>query len=80
MGPLAQVKIYPNPTSDKTIISGLAGSNTICVYNMMGQLLSSETIKEENVMLDFAKQPQGTYLIKINNDANNRRLVKIIRQ
>lgn len=80
MGPLAKAKIYPNPTFDKAMITGLEGSNTINIYNMMGQLISSETIKEETLLLDFSKQPQGTYLIRMTNSANNKRLFKVLRQ
>ncbi len=79
MGRLSKLKIYPNPTVDKTIISGLEGQNTINIYNMMGQLVSTEVSREETVVVDLLKQPKGNYLIRISNSENNVRLVKIIR-
>jgi len=74
------LKIYPNPTVDKTMISGLEGPNTISIYNMMGQLVATEVTTEEVFVVDLLKQPKGNYLIRINNSQNNTRLVKIIRE
>jgi hypothetical protein len=80
MGRLSKLKIYPNPTVDKTIISGLEGPNTINIYNMMGQLVATEVTTDEVFVVDLLKQPKGNYLIRINNSQNNTRLVKIIRE
>lgn len=80
MGNLAKLKIYPNPTVDKTTISGLEGDNTVLVYNMMGQLLATETVKSEIYSVDLTKFPQGNYLIRINNTRNNSRIVKLIKE
>lgn len=80
MGPLANLKLFPNPTADKTTISGLQGKNTLQVFNMMGQMILSETTEQETVALDLSKQPQGNYLVRINNTQGNTRAVKIIRQ
>ncbi len=79
MGRLSRVKVFPNPTVDKTTITGLEGTNTIHIYNLMGQLVSVETTREEAVVVDLFKQPQGTYLIRLSNSDNNSRLIKVIR-
>jgi hypothetical protein len=81
MGPLAKAKIYPIPTVDKTIITGLdGGSNSISIYNMLGQLLATEVTRQDTYVVDLLKQPVGNYLLRITNDKNNARLVKIIKE
>jgi len=80
MGQLAKLKIYPNPAADKTTISGLEGTNTIYLYNMLGQLLATEVTNLEVYCVDLFKQPQGNYLLRISNSQNNTRLVKVVKQ
>jgi len=77
---LANSKTYPNPTTGKTTISGLLGDNTISVYNMMGDLISKVTTKENSMLIDLASQPQGAYLIRISDSGNNSKRVKLIRE
>jgi len=80
MGQLSKLKIYPNPAADKTTISGLEGTNTIYLYNMLGQLLATEVTNLEVYCVDLFKQPQGNYLLRISNSQNNTRLVKVVKQ
>lgn len=80
LGPLANVKIYPNPVVDKTTISGLKGNNTIQVYNMIGQLILTQRTQLEEVQIDLSKEATGNYMIRISDAENNSRGVKIIKQ
>jgi hypothetical protein len=79
-GSLANIKFYPNPTFEKTTISGLKGENTVLVYNMFGQLVSTTVTDKETHVIDLIKQPVGNYLIRINDNQNNSRVVKVIKQ
>lgn len=79
LNPLANVNVYPNPSANgKTTVSGLTGKNTISVYNVMGQLVSTEVTDKQNVIVDLAKQPAGSYMIRIVNSANKTKTVKVI--
>lgn len=80
MGSLANLRVYPNPTSDRTVISGLKGHNTIYIYDMVGQLVSTQMTDKEIYTVDLQKQPRGNYMIRISNDANRTRVVKLLKE
>ncbi len=75
------ILVFPNPaTNGKTTISGLTGSNSIAVYNLLGQLVSTQTSSEESVNIDFSNEPAGNYLIKITNTYGQTKTLKIVNQ
>lgn len=79
--PLSNLTIYPNPTANnKTSISGLNGKNTVSIYNLLGQLVSSEITTKETLEIDLKNQPLGTYMIRIVNSNGDSKVVKIINQ
>ena len=81
IGALANLKIYPNPTSDRTTISGLQGSNTILVYDMVGQLVSTQMTDKELYVVDLTRLPRGNYMIRINSTQNgSSRVAKIFKE
>lgn len=68
------IRIYPNPTQDILIIDGLPQGQTIRVYNMQGQILTSVLIDGLNAKINLANLQQGTYLLQIGAE-----IVKIIK-
>ncbi len=75
------LSVYPNPTnSGKTTISGLTGSNTIAVYDMLGQLVSTLVSDKEVVAVDLSNKANGNYIVKIVNSNSSVKVVKIINQ
>ena len=59
------IKVYPNPTTDYIIISGLSGSSKVEIYNVTGQLIQETTFTNETRMdLSLAA---GVYLVKVSN-------------
>jgi hypothetical protein len=76
-----KVSVYPNPTvNGKATIAGLEGSNTITVFNMLGQSVMTLTSDKEEVSIDLINQPIGNYLVKITNSSNATKTVKVINQ
>lgn len=72
------LNLYPNPTiSGKVNIAGLNGKNTIQVYDVLGQLIMSEMIEQEKTQIDLSKQAKGNYIVRILNDRNQSKVVKI---
>ena len=59
---LAQILIYPNPTSDILNVE-LNGSNLISVYDLTGRVVIQTFIREKG-MIDVSGLQRGTYLIK----------------
>jgi len=73
--------VYPNPTvNGKTTIAGLEGTNTITVYNMIGQVVSTQVTETEVVSVDLSNQAAGNYLVRITNSNNQTKTIKVINQ
>lgn len=59
------IKVYPNPTTDYIVVSGLTGSSKAEIYSITGQLIQETTFTNETRMdLSLAA---GVYLIKVTN-------------
>jgi hypothetical protein len=75
------IQVFPNPAvGGKPAISGLVGSNTIKVYNTLGQLVLTKQVSEGITLLDLSNQPAGNYLVRITDTSDQTRLVKVVIQ
>ena len=65
------IKIYPNPTRNFITIETekLNGSQTLEMYNLQGQLITTTTF-QNSFKLDISNQSQGVYFIVIKDDGN----------
>lgn len=70
-----QINIYPNPTTSALTITTSNKINTVAVYSLIGQALSSYEFNALTVQIDVSDLPTGMYLIRI-NDTEVRRFVK----
>jgi len=76
----SNLSVYPNPMiNGKTNISGLEGKNTVKVYNMLGQVVSTQTTETEMTTVDLTTEPNGTYIIRITDSSDKTRVVKVIK-
>jgi hypothetical protein len=75
------LKVFPNPAvGGKSTITGLVGTNSITVYNILGQAVVTKLVTEESTTIDLSNQPSGNYVVKITDSSNESRSVKIINQ
>lgn len=75
------IKLFPNPSADgKVTLSGLQGKNTIQIYDMLGSLKATIVSNENEVLVDLLKEPGGTYLIKVTNEQQKYRSIKVVHQ
>lgn len=75
------LNVYPNPAvSGKTSLSGLVGSNTIYVYDVLGQVVYKELTNKEQVTIDLSNKPNGNYIVRVVSDLNKSKTVKIVKQ
>jgi hypothetical protein len=75
----ADLSVYPNPViNGKTNVSGLQGVNTIEVFNLLGQKVSSQTTDKEIYTVDLSSQVPGTYMLKITDAYNNSKVLKVL--
>ena len=64
--------IYPNPTTNLVIITGLKGKSNISVSDSSGKVLLSENYNDNEVELNFGILASGTYYIKVIGNYENR--------
>jgi len=75
------VKIFPNPVSDKLTIKAERGSYKIKVYTLMGKLVKQNTLKGRKLKIDFAELNSGFYVMELinSNNTNQREYYKVER-
>lgn len=64
---IENIRIFPNPTTDKLTIESLDGKEiqSVLVYNLEGTLLFQSTEKINTLVLETANFQQGLYLLQI---------------
>ena len=72
------MKVFPNPSSGKAVISGISAEAEIKIYDLLGQLLQTARSGGTRVELDISQYPRGTYLIRV-SDAQQSRTIRFIR-
>jgi len=76
-----ELKLFPNPAvNGKSTITGLSGTNTISVFNTLGQVILTQVVSEEIASLDLSAYPAGNYMVKITNSSSESRLIKVVNQ
>ena len=73
--PNTQLNVYPNPCRDIIYIDGVNYGETISIYNIHGQLLSSQTLNTPTASIHIPHLAPGVYIIKQQN-----KTAKIIKQ
>lgn len=59
------ISIYPNPAKEKVYIKGLTGTETVQVYNAIGQLIVQHTATGTEDMVDLGPNAAGIYQVVI---------------
>jgi hypothetical protein len=71
---VAEVTIFPNPTSDEINFSGLetwgGGDITVQVMDIMGKTVKTEILQAPNFTTSLVDLPAGTYLVNLRNEEN----------
>ncbi len=66
-----QLSVYPNPTTDRITITSQneAAHTKLLVYNHVGELMhQTESIFENEIILDVAAWPAGSYIVVFEQD------------
>jgi hypothetical protein len=74
------IKMYPNPTTDKVVINGLAKGNRVRVYNATGITLRDVTVNNSTEYVSLAAQPAGIYVFVISSGEKFINIQKIIKK
>jgi len=67
-----KVKVYPNPVTDKLSIETTEEKMNFQLLNINGQVLKSGKCENQNHQIDFTALPQGTYILKLNNNETHK--------
>jgi len=63
---LNNLKIYPNPTSNTTVIeTGTNNPYTLTVTNIMGQVIYTTKGQQSHINLNVANYPAGVYIVTV---------------
>jgi hypothetical protein len=65
------INVYPNPTTDKIIVSGVNENATIVVTDMLGKVLQQTKATSASVELNFGTYPNAAYFINVNNEGTS---------
>jgi hypothetical protein len=75
----SKLSVYPNPSSDVFSINSDTNGK-IVVYDLIGKIIKSDTIDLGITKLDLSNYPSGIYLMKVINDKNETKTMKLIKQ
>lgn len=74
-----QLNVYPNPTANFVTVDVLNSTQaSIQLYDFNGKLIQSFTSREAKNSLDLSEQPNGTYIVRVIDDATNKVVQKKI--
>ncbi|HLS30893.1 MAG TPA: BspA family leucine-rich repeat surface protein, partial [Flavobacteriaceae bacterium] len=72
-------EIYPNPTKDILYINGLAGSESIKLFDLHGRLIKSLIANKQEEIIDMTEFASGVYFLNIeigNTIQNTKKIIK----
>ncbi|NIJ51833.1 T9SS type A sorting domain-containing protein [Dyadobacter arcticus] len=71
-----EMKIYPNPTSDRIKLTSNQKVSNVKVYDQRGVLVMN-TLPDSANEVDLTRLAQGTYFVKINDGASVRKILVV---
>ena len=75
----SNLSVYPNPSRDVFFINSDA-RGSIVIYDVMGKIIKTENLNLGMTKLDLSNYPNGIYLMKVINDSNQTKTMKLIKQ
>lgn len=74
------VSVYPNPTTDNVTLNIGGEATTVSVYNVMGTLVSTQSVSYGANTVNMSSMPAGVYFLRITNGNEAVGTVKVVRQ
>ncbi|MCD0467277.1 T9SS type A sorting domain-containing protein [Flavobacterium sp. ENC] len=75
---ISDLRIYPNPSHDVFNIQ-IGSTAKVDVYDNLGKQIRSENVSEGTSKLDLSEYPTGMYFLKITNENNEVKTVKVLK-
>ena len=74
-----ELKVYPNPASEKITIQGLDMTH-IALYSTLGQLMYETRVNSQETSVEVSSYPAGTYIVKVTcGDTTYTQLINIVK-
>jgi hypothetical protein len=75
-----KIKMYPNPTTGRVIVQGLAKGNRVQVFNASGITLRDVTVDNATDYVSLEAQPAGIYIFVVSNGTQHINIQKIVKK
>jgi len=75
----ADFTVYPNPTQDVWNIKTTVNISSVKVYNLLGNLVLNQKVDANEAIISSEGLATGVYFVKIENEANYFKTVKVIK-
>ena len=75
----SKISVYPNPSKEMFSINSDA-RGSIVIYDIMGKIIKTENLDLGITRLNLSNYPNGLYLMKVTNDNNQTKTMKLIKQ
>ncbi len=73
------LSIYPNPTNDILVISGLTGHKSIVIFNTLGEKIMQLESSDYNTTIKLSELPDGIYHIHVITDTGFKKVERIVK-
>lgn len=74
------IAVYPNPTRGIVYVKGLAAAQTIEVFNILGQRVISQKVKEGTEIVDISNLADGNYTINVISNRESIFSAKVVKK
>jgi hypothetical protein len=74
----SSLKVYPNPSSSAFFISS-DSNGTIVLFDLLGKIIQTQKLNSGTTTLDLNATPNGVYLLKVTNEKNQSKTIKLIK-
>ena len=74
----ASFQMYPNPVNGNTLFFSTDKDASVRIYNVLGKLIKTASISQNNKEIDISNLSKGIYLVKIHRDTKfiTKKLIK----
>ncbi|MGE5395325.1 MAG: T9SS type A sorting domain-containing protein [Candidatus Saccharibacteria bacterium] len=76
----SNIKMYPNPTTGRVIVQGLAKGNRVQVFNASGVTLRDVVVDNATDYVSLEAQPAGIYIFVVSNGTQHINIQKIVKK
>lgn len=72
------LKVYPNPSNNAFYIDS-SSNGSVAIVDLLGKIIKTQQLNLGTTSLELGNVPNGTYLLKITNERNQSKTVKLIK-